>query len=70
MKQQDIFYITKYANKFHIDQKNLIQWTTFELHTNDKLILIILINKRSIWLLTMNKCVLYKYKKWNNNKTH
>ena len=26
IKQQDIFYITKYANKFKIDTKNLINW--------------------------------------------
>ena len=26
IKQQDIFYITKYANKFKIDTKNLLQW--------------------------------------------
>lgn len=25
IKQQDIFYITKYANKFKIDTKNLLQ---------------------------------------------
>ena len=25
MKQQDIFYITKYANKFNIDTKKLLQ---------------------------------------------
>ena len=39
MKQQDIFYITKYANKFHIDQKNLIQWkykkTYYKKNTNE-----------------------------------
>ncbi len=26
LKQQDIFYITKYANKFNIDAKKLLQW--------------------------------------------
>ena len=26
LKQQDIFYITKYANKFNIDTKKLLQW--------------------------------------------
>jgi hypothetical protein len=25
LKQQDIFYITKYANKFNIDAKKLLQ---------------------------------------------
>ncbi len=37
IKQQDIFYITKYANKFKIDTKNLINWALIKFgHVQDQ----------------------------------